>query len=64
MCPWVFKSEVPERVELHCNVLLERMKAFQTEGSRTGKGVSEEPQVWVMMRVTSGKGSELLLEVS
>lgn len=45
--PWESKSGVPESGGLY-SAPAERMRAFQSNGSRTGKGVSEEPRVWVM----------------
>ena len=47
MCPWESSSGGPESGGLHQSAPAERMRAFQSDGSRRGNGVSEQPRVWV-----------------
>ena len=47
MCPWESRSGGPESGGLHQSAPAERMRAFQSDGSRTGNGVSEQPRMWV-----------------
>lgn len=57
VCPWESTSGVPESGGLHHSAPAERMRAFQRDSSRIGKGESEEPQVW-MTEVPDPPGGE------